>query len=123
MQKELTAVDYKHLMMDNLEDLHFHRLKALENIEANKIRVARHYNKKVKAKEFEEEELVWKIKLPIGVKDNKFGKWSSNWEGPYFIERVVPGNAYILRNFKGEVFEKAINGRFLKKYYPSVWAD
>jgi hypothetical protein len=35
-------------MMDELEDLHMIRLKALENIEKNKMRVAKYYNKKVK---------------------------------------------------------------------------
>ena len=52
-------------MMDDLEDLSCHRLHALKNIEANKLRVARHYNKKVKDKQFSEGELVWKVKLSI----------------------------------------------------------
>ena len=47
-------------MMDDLEDLSCHRLRALENIKANKLRVARHYNKKVKNKLFSEGELVSK---------------------------------------------------------------
>ena len=64
LQKELVEEDYKNLMMDELEDLHLIRLKALENIEKNKIRAA----------------------------NGRFG----------------------------EEFTRAINGRFLKKYYPSV---
>ena len=55
-------------MMDDLEDLSCHRLRTLENIEANKLRVARHYNKKFKNKQFCEGELVWKVRLPIGSK-------------------------------------------------------
>jgi hypothetical protein len=73
-------------MMDDLEDLNCHRLRDLENIEANKLRVAKHYNKKVKSKEFSEVDLVWKVKLPIGSKDSKFSKWSPNWDGPYRIK-------------------------------------
>ena len=46
LQNDLTAEVYKNLMMDDLEELSCHRLRALENIEANKLRVARHYNKK-----------------------------------------------------------------------------
>jgi len=49
-QQNLTADDYKVLMMDDLEDLNCHRLRALENIEANKLRIAKYYDKKVKAK-------------------------------------------------------------------------
>lgn len=40
------------LMKDELEDLAGHRLKALINVEANKARVARWYDKKVKIREF-----------------------------------------------------------------------
>ena len=74
LQNDLTVEVYKNLMMDDLVDLSCHRLRALENIEANKLRVARHYNKNIKNKQFSEGELVWKVKLSIGSKDNKFGK-------------------------------------------------
>jgi hypothetical protein len=120
LQNDLTAEIYKDLMMDDLEDLNCHRLRALENIEANKLKVARHYNKKVKNKQFYEGELVWKVKLPIGSKDSRFGKWSPNWDGPYRIKCCVPSNAYILEMLEGEEFDRAINGKFLKKYYRSV---
>jgi len=86
LKNDLTADDYKNIMMDDLEDLNYHRLWALQNTEANKIRVARYYNKKVKNKQFTEGELVYKVILPIGSKDGKFGKWSPNWEGPYRIK-------------------------------------
>ena len=90
---DLTAKVYKNLMMDGLEDLNCLRLRALENIEANKLRVAKYYNKKVKIKRFSEGDSVWKVKLPIGSKDSKFGKWSPNWEGPYRIKRCAPSDA------------------------------
>ena len=44
-------------MKDGLEDLAGHLLKALANVEANKARVGRWYNKKVKAKSFAQREL------------------------------------------------------------------
>ena len=124
LQDDLTAEVYKNLMMYDLEDLSCHRLCALENIEANKLRVARHDNKKVKSKQFCDGELVWKVRLLIGSKDNRFGKWSPNWEGPYRISRCAPDNAYILEMLEGrEEFDRAINGKYLKKYYPSVWVN
>ena len=51
-QNQLTADEYSALMKDELEDLAGHRLKALINVEANKARVSRCYDKKVKAKAF-----------------------------------------------------------------------
>jgi hypothetical protein len=120
LQNDLRQESYKDLMMDELEDLQLIRLKALESIEKNNLRVAKYYNKKVKMKQFEEGDLVWKVILPIGTKDRAFGKWSPNWEGPFWIVRCVPSNAYVSKTLLGEGFTRAINGRFLKRFYPSV---
>jgi len=122
-QDQLPADDYATLMKDELDDLAGHRLKALINIEENKKRVARLYDKKVKAKEFADGDLVWKLILPIGTRNSKFGKWSPNWEGPYQINQSGPGNAYILETLEGVEFPRALNGKYLKKYYPSIWVD
>jgi hypothetical protein len=77
-QDQLTADDYDTLMKDELEDVAGHRLRALVSIKEDKKRVARWYDKKVKAKEFANEDLVWKLILPIRTKSSKFGKWSPN---------------------------------------------
>jgi hypothetical protein len=100
-----------------------HRLRALVSIEENKKRVARWYDKKVKVKEFADGDLVWKLILLIGTKNLKFGKWFSNWEGPYRINQSLSGNTYILETLEGVVFPRALNEKYLKKYYPSIWID
>ena len=123
LQDNLSTDDYSTLMKEKLEDLTGNRLRALVNIEKNKERVARWYDKKVSAKEFSQGELVWKLVLPIGTRDPKFGKWSPNWAEPYRISRCAPGNAYILETLEGEEFSRALNGKYLKKYYPSIWVD
>ena len=56
---QLTAEEYATLMKDELEDLAGHRLNVLINIEANKARVGRWYDKKVKTKTFDQGDLVW----------------------------------------------------------------
>jgi len=73
-QNDLTAVDYYDLMMDNIDEVSDKRLQALKEIEKDKIRVIRTYNKKVRAKSFHVGELVWKTILSLGTKSNKFGK-------------------------------------------------
>jgi hypothetical protein len=105
------------------KDLHMIRLRALENIEKNKMQVAKYYNKKVKVKQFSKGDLVWKALLPIGSKYSTFGKCSPNWEGPFRIVRCTPGNAYILKTLLGEEFTVAINRRYLKKYYSIIEVD
>jgi hypothetical protein len=123
LQKDLSSKDYNGLMMDEIEDFHMILLRALENIEKNKMRVAKYYNKKVKVKQFAEGDLVWKALLPIATKYSTFGKGTPNWEGPFRVVRCTPGNAYILKTLLGEEFTTAINGRYLKKYYPSIEVD
>jgi hypothetical protein len=122
-QDQFAADDYATLMKDELDDSAEHQLRALMSIEENKKRVPKWYDKKVKTKEFADGELVWKLILPIGTKSSKFGKWSPNWEGPYRINRSAPGNTYILETLEGVEFSRALNGKYLKKYYPSIWVD
>jgi len=110
-------------MKDELDDLAEHRLRALISIEENKKRDAKWYDKKVKVKEFADGDLVWKLILPIGTKSSKFGKRSPNLEGPYWINRSAPGNAYILETLEGVELPRALNEKYLKKYYPSIWID
>jgi len=73
-QDQLTTDDYTTLMKDELEDLAGHRLRALISIEENKRRVAKWYDKKVKAKEFTDGYLVSKIILSIETRSSKFRK-------------------------------------------------
>jgi hypothetical protein len=92
----LSTVDYHNLMLDRLDEVSDGRVNALGEIERGKLRVARAYNKKVKEKSFQVEDLVWKTILPIRSRSNKFGKWLPTWEGPYRIKKVISGNAYIV---------------------------
>ena len=98
-------------------------MQALKEIEKYKLRVARAYNKKVRAKSFQVNELVWKTIPPLGTKSNKFSKWSPCWKGPYKIVKVIFGNSYMMETLQGERLPRPINGTYLKKYYPSVRQD
>jgi hypothetical protein len=66
--------DYNCLMMDNLDEIADKRMMALKDIEKEKLRVARTYNKKVRFKDFQIGDLVWKVILLVGSKSQKFGK-------------------------------------------------
>jgi hypothetical protein len=82
LQDQLLANAYWAMVKEQLEDLAGNQLtRALANIEKNKKRLARWYDKKVKIKEFSQGDLVWKLILPIGSRDPKYGKWSPTWEG------------------------------------------
>ena len=105
-------------MMDNIDEVTDKRMKALKEIEKDKLRVARAYNKKVKDKSFQVGDLVWKTILPLGMKRNKFGKWSPSWEGPYilhiFLCLLEPGT--MCRNLEPGTM-------WLNKYAASLWLE
>jgi hypothetical protein len=122
-QNKLSTLDYHNLMLDRLDEVSDERVKTLGEIERDKIRVAIAYNKRVKEKIFWVGDLVWKMILPIGSRSNKFEKWSPNWEGPYRIEEVISRNSYMVQSVQGTSLSRALNGKYLKKYYPSVCQD
>ena len=39
------------------------------------------------------------------------------------IVKIIFGNSYIVEMLQGDRLSRALNGRYLKKYYPSVWQD
>jgi hypothetical protein len=73
-QNELSAVNYYNLMLDRLDEVSDERVKVLGEIERDKLRVARAYNKKVKKKLFQVGDIIWKTILPIGSRSNIYGK-------------------------------------------------
>jgi hypothetical protein len=88
-------------MLNRLDKVSDERVKALGEIERDKLRVAKSYNKRVKEKSFQVGDLIWKTILPVGSRSNKFGKWSPNWEGPYRIEEVILKKIIWFRAYEG----------------------
>jgi hypothetical protein len=74
-QGSLSAKQYHELMMDKIDDVPKSRFKALEEIEKEKIKIAKAYNKRVMEKSFQVRDLVWKMILPLGTRSGRFGKW------------------------------------------------
>jgi hypothetical protein len=79
-------------MMDKIVDVHKSQFKALEEIEKEKIKIAKAYNKRVMENSFQDGDLVWKTILPLGPRCGKFGKWLPSWEGPFRVIWIVPDN-------------------------------
>ena len=57
-QNDLSTVMYHDLMIDNIDEVTDVRLKAFKEIDKDKARVSKAYNKKVKSKSFQVGELV-----------------------------------------------------------------
>jgi hypothetical protein len=87
------------------------------------VKIAKTYNKCVVEKSFQVGDLVWKMILPLGTESGKFGKWSPSWEGLFRVIQIVPGNAYFIETLERHSLPKALNGKYLKHNYPSMWQD
>jgi hypothetical protein len=73
-QGSLLAKEYHELMMDKIDDVHESQFKALEEIEKEKSKIAKAYNKRVVEKSFQVGDLVWNTILPLGTRSGKFDK-------------------------------------------------
>ena len=82
-QHKLQPEEYSQAMFQELDLANEDKLMALKNIQANKAKVSKLYNKKVRIKCFVEGDLVWKVILSIETRTSKFGRWSPNWESPF----------------------------------------
>jgi hypothetical protein len=87
---------------------------VLEEIEKEKVRIVKAYNKRVKEKLFQVGDLVWKMILPLGTRSNQFWKWSPSWKGSFNVTKVVSSSAYFVETLEGIPLLKALNGKYLK---------
>ncbi|XP_016730738.1 uncharacterized protein [Gossypium hirsutum] len=78
-------------------------------------RMMRAYNKKVRTREFHEEDLVLKKILPL-QKDFR-GKWMPNCEGPYVVKKAFSGGALFLSEMDGQNLLNPVNSDSVKKYF------
>ena len=107
-QNDLPIEDYWDALFDELNELEEERLNALERLlqpKKKKKSIAKSYNCQVKPKIFNVGELIWKVILPMDKKSKTMGKWSPNWEGPFKIEKVFSGNAYMLVDVRWKIFK------------------
>ncbi|XP_057432109.1 uncharacterized protein LOC130724857 [Lotus japonicus] len=115
-QEEIPSEDYWNMMFDELVDLDEERLLALDFLTRQKDRIAKAYNKKVRARSFIVGDYVWKVILSLDKKDKSYGKWAPNWEGPFRVKKALSNNAYSIKELGGQCRRITINGKYLKEY-------
>ncbi|XP_050369143.1 uncharacterized protein LOC126787275 [Argentina anserina] len=95
-EHQLIGEDYVQAMYQEHEDLDSRRMEALDNLIAEKKKIARLYEKRTRGRSFGVGDLVWKASLPYGERVDGRGKWSAKWEGPFVIHRVMGKGTYYL---------------------------
>ncbi|KAK9748567.1 hypothetical protein RND81_02G067200 [Saponaria officinalis] len=117
----MTAEAYQDAMSVMNLDVEAKREQALNSLIKQKKLMVESYNKRVKKKSFKVDDLVWKVRLPIGHKDHFYGKWTPRWEGPFRVVKIYSGNSYGLQYTDEKMIKTIINGKFIKAYHPTIW--
>jgi len=117
-QNEIPVDHYWNMVLDELVDLDEERLKTLDVLMRQKERTTKFYNKKVKSKNFDVNDLVWKFIFPMDKRNKTLGKWAPGWEGPWKILGIFSNNAYEIEELNDDNRVMRINGKYLKKYKP-----
>ncbi|WCJ18435.1 hypothetical protein M5689_000786 [Euphorbia peplus] len=100
---------------DQLNFVEEKRLAAICHGQLYQRRLIQSYGKKVRAKNFQEGDLVLK-KIILRHQDPR-GKWTPKYEGPYVVKKAFSGGALVLTNMDGDELENPINSDAVRKYY------
>ncbi|XP_022155342.1 uncharacterized protein LOC111022476 [Momordica charantia] len=101
MVEQFSPLDNNESVKLNLNLLEEHRETARLRTAEYKNRIARHYNSKVKKRDFKEGDLVLR-KIMLNTKDSISDAFGPTWEGPYKVTKVVRIGTYALEDQRGE---------------------
>ncbi|KAK9669988.1 hypothetical protein RND81_13G168500 [Saponaria officinalis] len=121
LPRNMTAEAYQEAMSIMNLDAGAKREQALSSLIKRKRLMVESYNKRVRKKSFKVDDLVWKVRLPMGHKDHFYEKWTPQWEGPFRVVKIYSGNSYGLQHTDGRMIKTNINGKFIKAYHPTIW--
>ncbi|XP_070036411.1 uncharacterized protein [Nicotiana tomentosiformis] len=114
-EAELSDAEWVRSWHDQLALIDGKRMNTICHGQLHQNRMARAFNKKVRKRQFTPGQLVLKRIFPH--QNEAKGKFSSNWQGPYMVHRVLTGEALILAKMDGEIWPKPINSDANKRYY------
>ncbi|XP_069154689.1 uncharacterized protein [Solanum lycopersicum] len=112
---ELSNAEWVNKRIDQLALIDEKRMVAVCHGQLYRQRMTRAFHKRVRARNFEVDQLVLKRIFPH--QDEYKGKFAPNWQGPYMFRKVLSGGALVLSDMDGVVWPKPINSDVVKRYY------
>ena len=104
------------MMVERLDLLEEYQEAAIIRLAKYQQKLARHYNRDVKIREFGARDLV--LRRAVGnMRDTIVGKLAPNWEGPYRVTSITGAGAYYLEDLDERPLPWPWNVRNLKKFY------
>ena len=92
------------------------RADALTRLAAQKRKVEKYYNSKIKLRKFADGSLVLR-RVFQNTKVQGAGVLGPTWEGPYRVRRAIHNGTYELENLEGLVFTYPWNAEHLRQYH------
>ncbi|GKV36665.1 hypothetical protein SLEP1_g44771 [Rubroshorea leprosula] len=104
------------LLRENLDFVEeIREMSRIRNM-AHQNRVAKFYNKRVRARQFQVGDLVLR-KAGLTNTYSHMGKLAPNWEGPYVVVQIKRPGSYVLANIQGRQLPYIWNIHNLRKFY------
>ncbi|GKV40452.1 hypothetical protein SLEP1_g48097 [Rubroshorea leprosula] len=104
------------LLRENLDFVEeIREMSRIKNM-AHQSCVAKFYNKRVRARQFQVGDLVLR-KAGLTNTHSHMGKLAPNWEGPYMVVRVKRPGSYMLTDIQGRQLPYIWNVQNLRKFY------
>ncbi|GKV50051.1 hypothetical protein SLEP1_g56766 [Rubroshorea leprosula] len=104
------------LLRENLDFVEEVREMSRIRNTAHQSRVAKFYNKRVRARQFQVADLVLR-KAGLTNTYSHMGKLAPNWEGPYVVVQIKRPGSYVLANIQGRQLPYIWNIHNLRKFY------
>ncbi|KAL0405692.1 UNVERIFIED_CONTAM: hypothetical protein Slati_3883100 [Sesamum latifolium] len=116
IQEGLTEEENARIRLEELEALDEKRLEAQQRLECYQARLSKAFNKKVRPRSFQVDDLVLAVRRPIITTHRTGNKFLPKWDGLYVVKEAYTNGAYKLVAEDG-LRIGPINEKFLKRYY------
>ena len=104
------------MMVERLDLLEEYQEEAVIRLAEYQQKLAWHYNRDVKTREFGARDLV--LRRAVGnMRDTNAGKLAPTWEGPYRVTSIAGAGAYYLEDLDERPLPRPWNVHNLKKFY------
>ena len=115
MDEKLEKAEWVRTRYDALSLTEEKRLAAICHGQLYQQRMKRAFDRKVRPRVYHVEDLVLKRILP--PQNDRRGKWTLNYEGPFVVKKVFSGGALLLTTMDGENSTSPVNSDAVKKYF------
>ncbi|KAI5445955.1 hypothetical protein KIW84_013975 [Lathyrus oleraceus] len=115
MDMKLQEVEWVRTWYEELSLIEEKRLAAICHGQLYQQRMKRAFDKEVRPRVYHVGDMVLKRILP--PQNDRRGKWTPNYEGPFVVKKVFSGRALLLTTMDDEDFPSPVNADAVKKYF------